>query len=152
MEHNILLRETRSVSELTSICVGAVLSGEVDPITLYINMSRMEQVIKAYKDNADVRDITLAELAKYGKNQRQFGDCTLEECESGTRYDFSMCGDSELMKMYDMKKALEADIKEREKVLKNIPASGLADPNTGELLMPPAKSSKTTIRITFKKS
>lgn len=152
MEHNILLRETRSVAELTNLCVGAVVNGEVDPITLYINLSRMEQVIKAYKDNPEVKAITLTELGKYGKDQRTFGDCTLEECEAGTRYDFSVCNDSELTKMYDMKKSLEADIKDREKMLKGLPASGLADPDTGELLMPPAKSSKTTIRTTFQKS
>lgn len=151
MEHSILLRETRSVAELTDLCVGAVVNGEVDPITLYINLSRMEQAIKAFKDNTEVRDITLAELSKYGKNERRFGDCTLEECESGVRYDFTQCGDGELAKMYDMRKALDADIKEREAMLKRLPVSGMADVESGAIMYPPTKSSKTTLRITFQK-
>lgn len=97
-----------------------------------------------------MRDITLRELAKYGKSH-QFGDCRLEEAESGVKYDYSMCGDSKLRDMYETLEALKVDIKEREMMLRSMPASGLADPETGEVLFPPARSSKTIIKTTFKK-
>ena len=90
------------------------------------------------------------ELAKYGKSH-QFGDCRLEEAESGVKYDYSMCGDSKLRDMYETLEALKVDIKEREMMLRSMPASGLADPETGEVLFPPARSSKTIIKTTFKK-
>ena len=90
------------------------------------------------------------ELAKYGKSH-QFGDCRLEEAESGVKYDYSMCGDSRLNDMYKTLEALKADIKEREEMLKKLPSTGMADPDTGEVLFPPARSSKTTIKTTFKK-
>lgn len=130
--------------------IQAVVDGEIDPITAHINVSRMEAAIKAYKDNAQVRAITLNELGKYGKRQA-FGDCTLEMKEGGVKYDFSQCGDSQLMEMYATRDALLADIKDREAMLKALPLSGVALPDTGEVVYPPAKSSKTIITTTFKK-
>lgn len=58
---------------------------------------------------------------------------------------------SRLNDMYKTLEALKADIKEREEMLKKLPSTGMADPDTGEVLFPPARSSKTTIKTTFKK-
>lgn len=127
----MLLRESTPAAELAARAVSSVMEGEVDPITAHINISRMEAAIKLFKENTDVRDITLRELAKYGKSH-QFGDCRLND-------------------MYKTLEALKADIKEREEMLKKLPSTGMADPDTGEVLFPPARSSKTTIKTTFKK-
>ena len=145
-----LLRATMPAAELAARAISSVVNREVDPITAHINVSRMEAAIKLFKENADVRDITLRELSKYGKSH-QFGDCRLEEAESGVKYDYSMCGDSRLNDMYKTLEALKADIKEREELLKKLPRSGMADPETGEMIYPPARSSKTIIKTTFKK-
>lgn len=146
----LLLRETTPAAELAARAISAVVNGDIDPITAHINICRMESAIKTYRANSDVRDITLRELAKYGK-RHLFGDCILEECEAGVKYDYSACGDSKLIDMYATLDALMADIKDREKTLRSLPVSGLADPETGEMLYPPARSSKTTIKTTFKK-
>lgn len=147
----MLLRETRSVAELANNAISAIADGNVDPITAHINLSRMEAAIQQVKADDRVKDITLRELAKYGKKQT-FGDCTLEECEAGVRYDYSMCNDDELAELEAMKREIEQRIKSRQATLKALPISGLADPNTGTMIYPPAKSSKTTIKTTFKKS
>lgn len=145
-----LLRETASVAVLANTAISAVIEGEIDPITAHINISKMENAIKAFKANDQVRDITLRELSKYGKKQT-FGDCTLEEVEAGVKYDYSACGDSELAELYKMRLLLDENIKQRESFLKNIPIAGIVIPETGELVYPPTKSSKTTIKTTFKK-
>lgn len=145
-----LLRETAGVAVLAQSAINAVVEGEIDPIVAHINISKMEAAIKIYKDNAKVRDITLRELAKYGKKQ-SFGDCTLEEVEAGVKYDYSGCNDSVMEELMRMRQAIDADIKEREAFLKAIPQSGIVNPDTGELLKRPSKSSKTTIKTTFKK-
>lgn len=132
------------------MAVSAVVNGEVDPIKAHINVSRMEAAIKLYKDNTDVRRITLDELAKYGKSAT-FGDCKLEEAETGVRYDYSGCGDSKLEDLYRQLDYVKEMIKEREDMLKHLQPQGAADPDTGEIMYPPVKSSKTTIRTTFKK-
>lgn len=150
METAILVRDTTPIAELVQKAIDAVVNGEVDPITAHINISRMEAAIKAFKDNAQVRAITLNELEKYGKKQK-FGDCTLEMREGGVKYDYSLCGDSQLLEMYATRDTLLADIKERENTLRNLPISGMVNPDTGEVIYPPARSSKTIIATTFAK-
>lgn len=145
-----LLRETASVAVLANTAIQAVIEGEIDPITAHINISKMENAIKAFKANDQVRDITLRELSKYGKKQT-FGDCTLEEVEAGVKYDYSACGDSELAELYKMRLMIDENIKQREAFLKTIPIAGIVIAETGELVYPPAKTSKTTIKTTFKK-
>ena len=63
----MLLRESTPAAELAARAISSVVNGEVDPITAHINISRMEAAIKLFKENTYVRDITLRELAKYGK-------------------------------------------------------------------------------------
>lgn len=150
MEQGILLLNTKSAAEMAEMAVSAVVNGEVDPIKAHINVSRMEAAIKLYKDNPDVRRITLDELSKYGKSAT-FGDCKLEESEAGVRYDYSGCGDSKLEDLYRQLDDVKAKIKEREDMLKHLQPCGAADPDTGEIMFPPVKTSKTTIKTTFKK-
>lgn len=151
MQEITLLRETRTIAELSQNAIEAIKEGFVDPITAHINLCRMEAAIKQVKDNTDVRDIILYELSKYGKGRQTFGDCTLEEAEVGVKYDYSGCQDSTLVELENMKAEIEGRIKERQQMLKTLPLSGMADPETGELLLPPTKSSKTSIKTTFKK-
>lgn len=150
MEQGILLLNTKSAAEMSEMAVSAMVNGEVDPIKAHINVSRMEAAIKLYKDNPDVRRITLDELSKYGKSAT-FGDCKLEESETGVRYDYSSCGDSKLEDLYRQLDDVKAKIKEREDMLKHLQPCGAADPDTGEIMFPPVKTSKTTIKTTFKK-
>lgn len=151
MDNVVLLRETQTIAQLSQQAINAITEGVIDPITAHINLSRMEAAIKQVKDNGQVKEITLRELAKYGKKQ-SFGDCTLEEVEAGVKYDYSGCNDSTLAELEDMKAKIDAQIKERQQMLKCIPVSGMVSPDTGEVVYPPAKSSKTTIKTTFKKS
>lgn len=150
MENSVqLLRETAPVGELADRAIRAVVNGDIDPLTAFINIKRMKAAIEVFEKDKQVQDITLRELAKYGQRQ-QFGDCILEEAEVGVRYDFSACGDSVLADLYAVRDANAADIKAREAILKAMPTSGMADPETGEVIYPPARSSKTTIKTTFK--
>lgn len=151
MSEIVLLRETKSVTEMARNAISAITDGNIDPITAHINISRMEAAIAQVKADERVKDITLRELAKYGK-KHSFGDCTLEECEAGVKYDYSACNDDELVELKAMKQEIEQRIKEREAMLKALPTSGLADPTTGAMIYPPAKSSKTIIKTTFKKN
>ena len=152
MEQALLVRDATPVATMAQNAINAVINGEVDPIIAHINISKMEAAIKAYKDHPQIKALTLAEFEKHGTKRKTFGDCTLEMREGAVKYDFSMCGDSTLVEMYNTRDALLADIKERENTLKNLPLSGMADPATGEVIYPPAKSSKTIIATTFKKS
>lgn len=146
----ILIRETSSPTELAKLAVDAVTRGDVDPLVAYENISRMEKAIELFKKSEEVRDITLRELAKYGHGKTS-SDCTIEEVEAGVKYDYSGCNCQALDDLYKMRDAVMANIKEKEKILRALPASGLTDPATGEIFYPPARSSNTTLKVTFKK-
>lgn len=151
MSNIILQRETASIAEIANQAIMAVREGEIDPLLAHYNVSKMEAAIKAFKENPHVKAITLDELSKYGY-KKSYGDCLIEQIEAGTKYDYSGCNDSELTELEALKADVEARIKARQATLKSLPLRGLADPETGEMIYPPVKSSKTSIKTTFKKS
>ena len=63
-----LFGDTVSIADLAGRAISAVVNGDISPIDAHIQISRMENAIKQFKDDAQVRDITLRELSKYGKS------------------------------------------------------------------------------------
>ena len=127
-----------------------ILSGEIDPLKVWANMSRFKKMIEALQD-AEIKDYALRKLSKYGK-EHQVSDCKLEQFEAGVKYDYTVCGDGTLDELYKMRNAVNMDIKDRESMLRGIPENAtLADADTGEILRHPIRTSKTTIKTTFKK-
>jgi hypothetical protein len=117
----------------------------------YAVLTTFERAIAKIKDNMQGRDICLRELSKYGKQGATIGDLVFTEAEAGVKYDYSNCGSSTYAELIAQRAALDAEIKDWEQTLKGLPASGLADPDTGEMLYPPVKSSKTIIKATIKR-
>jgi len=155
MSDIVLKLNPTSVAEAVKQAKEAIIQGTVDPIIAHINVQKMAKIIDEYGKDKDVRRITLDALELYGQRRVTKGDATLEITETGTRYDYSTTGDAKIEELYALKKALDADIKEREQYLKSLPSSGVQviDPDTGEVatLYPPVKTSTTWIRTTFAK-
>lgn len=78
---------------------------------------------------------------------RTVGGFKLERAEVGVKYDYASCEDTAWEQMDAERKGLAARIKEREKWLKMLPGP-MADPDTGNVVTPPVKSSKTTLKFT----
>lgn len=150
MSDVVLFRVQDTPADIAKSAIEAVVEGWVDPIVAYTNISKMEAAIATFKKDDKVKEITMREIEKYPKNHT-WGDVKLEIVEAGVKYDYSECGDSQLAELYRMRQALDADIKEREAFLKSVPISGVAIPDTGEMVYPPEKTSKTTIKTTIKK-
>jgi hypothetical protein len=113
----------------------------------------MEEIIKAITSNKDFKDAVITEASKYGKRHERF-NATLDIRESGVRYDYSKCGDLELLSLYTQLDALNEQIKKREAFIKTIPIEGLEvlQSETGEIITiyPPSKTSTTTVAVTLK--
>jgi hypothetical protein len=138
------------IQHLATTAINAVVEGEIDPVEAFIEVSKMEAAIELFKKNTRVRDMVIADLERNG-GKHDFGAGKMEVCETGVKYDFSESNDSKLLEMYATMEAIKADIKERESFLKAIPVGGMVDPDTGEVLHKPSKTSKTSVKITFKK-
>lgn len=149
-KQTLIIQDTRSVADIVESAVANIVEGNIDPMQAYAVLTTFERAIAKIKDNKQVRDICLRELSKYGKQGATIGDLVFTEAEAGVKYDYSNCGSSTYAELIAERSALDAEIKRWEQTLKGLPTSGLADPDTGEMLYPPVKSSKTIIKATTK--
>lgn len=152
METNLtIIQDQRPIADIVASAVNNIIEGNIDPVQAYAYLTTFERAIAQIKDNLRVRDITLKEIAKYGKNGAVVGELILTEAEAGVKYDYSQCGCSLYDELTHQRAEIDAEIKQLEKTLKAIPASGLADTLSGEIWFPPTKTSKTVIKATTKK-
>lgn len=149
-----LLHNDASVAATVQSLRNQILDGEVDALAAYINLGRMEKIISEVKKDSAVIDCALNEFAKYGQKTVTMGDCEVTEGQVGVRYDFSECNDAELDDLYRLKTSTDIAIKERENFLRGLKHTiTVANEETGEIcaIHPPVKTSKTTLKLTYKK-
>ena len=126
-----------------------IIEGEADPLKFAVQVKALEELVKQLRADKDIRDCIIEEIAKHGKEADYSGN-KLTVRESGVRYDFSQCGSSKYVEIDDSIKDLSEKKKELETFLKTIPETGIADPETGEMLYRPSKKSTTSPVVTLK--
>jgi len=111
-------------------------------------IAAMEEFVKSVRKDERFIDFLRDELAKHHGRLQTTSGAKIETCEAGVSYDYSHYPEwqvlDEQIKLLTMqKKALE------EKLRKIAPGKMAVDPETGEILEGPLKSSKSTYRITL---
>jgi hypothetical protein len=147
---NVMPSTKTQVKTFIEKYVGEILEGHENPIKVAVQLKAMEEVIKGLRSHQDLRELILSEAEKYGKNFEECG-AKLQIKEAGTKYDYTVCGDSKLNAMYAEMEDLKKRIKDRETFLKSIKDESVADAETGEILLPPLKKSTTIVSVTLKK-
>lgn len=149
------LADPRTVSECAQDAVASITGGEADPIVAYVNLGKAKRVIDEVMKNAEVMRIATDYIeARGASGEMTVGDCSAKLCEAGVSYDYSVCGDPELERLYAEAEGIKERIKARETFLRGIDGHlSVLDENTGEVrfIYPPARTSRTTIKLTFKK-
>lgn len=134
--------------------VGALESGEVDPLKIHLQVKCMEDIIKLLNSNTIYKKSILEAAEKYGQKSFDFMNSKVEIKEVGVKYDYSKCGDSVYEMLEQKATSIGDDLKKREIFLKTVPPKGIpiVDELTGEMITiyPPAKSSTTSVAITLK--
>jgi hypothetical protein len=140
--------------------LAAIEDGKVSPLLIHCQLKAAENLIKQFTDAKEGKEIAdqyktflLEEAAKYGKSfEFHSGSFTVKE--AGHKYDWSKCGDADLLADMAALEALEAKVKDRQEFIKKLPKAGLPvlDEDTGEVvtLYPPAVKSTTTLSVTLK--
>lgn len=110
----------------------------------------MEEFVKTVRRDERYVQFLRDELAKYHGQIFTHSGAKLESCEAGVSYDYSAntewCAlEAERYEIERRKKALE------EKLRLIAPGRTVVDPDTGEVLEGPLKTSKSTYRITLAK-
>lgn len=110
----------------------------------------MEEFIKQIRKDDRFIDFMRDELIKNNGNITTASGAKLELCEAGVTYDYSedvswRSLDEEIKNLTARRKALE------EKLRKLRPGKMMVDEETGEVMIGPLKSSRSTYRITLSK-
>ena len=130
-----------------------VLEGEVDPIETYVKAKALIETLKIVVEDDRIKDLTISEVEKHGK-EATFNRAKLVVKESGVRYDYLACGDSEYQDLQAELKILQDKIKSREKFLKGIQSkTTIVNDESGEIheVYPPVKSGTLGVTVTFNK-
>lgn len=122
--------------------VEEILSGLIDPVQADCNLKALQDVIKAIRENDEVKDYTLTEAAKWGKSFTKNG--VKIEVSSRTTNDYSGCGDELYNDMILQLEALKKQINARAKMLD----AGI-NPETGQMYNPPKTETTTFLKYTF---
>lgn len=146
---NELMKFDKPVSSYVEQVLNSIREGEQNPLDVHLSRAKMEKILKGINDNPEIQEAVMREFEKYGQKNVEYKGALLQQQEAGVKYDFSGCGDPLMDSYIKETESLKEKMKEREKFLKNIPSTGIVDPETGAFIYPPAKSSKTIIKTTL---
>ena len=125
-----------------------ILNGERDAIEILTQLKYAEKTLSELLTDEELDAYFLDEAAKYHKDELlSWNGCKLQVREVGTRYDYSVTNDTTLEDLERQKKQIDAQIKERQKMLQTL--SGEIYNEDGVQLQRPVKSSKTKLTVTI---
>lgn len=116
-----------------------ILNGYMNPLEFYRQAKIVADVIDELKKDPDILDCAQTERLKFGKEKPVVNGAVVDT-GSKTTYDYESTGDP-------VYQELKKKLKDREAFLKAIPAGGIIDPETGQLLMPPVQKISNFITV-----
>lgn len=116
-----------------------IISGNLNPLEFYRVAKLLDEMIDRLKKDSDIFGAAADEVKLWGKEKPVINGSVIDT-GSRTTYDYDSCNDS----VYNR---LKEQIKEREKYLKALPPQGAADPETGEVVLPPTKKVSEFITV-----
>lgn len=146
-----LLPESKEqIRSFSSQILNELESGNISALDVLLNIKGFENVLKDIKDKLD--ELSLNEASKYEKTFN-YRNAELQTKESGTKWDYSNCGDIKLNFILKNEESIANQKKERENFLKSLKESmTIIDDQSGEVyeVFPPSKSSKTIVSVKLK--
>jgi len=134
-------RLPQNKKELNSFFVAAkneILNGYTDLIQLKIQMKIFSDLLKKLNDDKEIKNAICNEVANSDQEKIKY--------QERTKWDFSVCNDSELEELLEYEKKVKAAIIERKDFLKGIDPNNdlnnerpIVNEETGEIINAPAK-------------
>jgi hypothetical protein len=126
-----------------------IKEGNVDVLKVHMQLKCTEQLLDTLNGNPEYKKMLLEQAEKHGKKFETY-NAEFQVKEAGTKWDYSQCGDYTLYGLVAEQAELDKKIKDRQKFLQTLPASGMADPETGAMIYPATKSSTTIVQCSLK--
>jgi hypothetical protein len=143
---NLLPSNNDEVKRFVVKARNEILAGNEDPLKVLIQLKMVEKTIDILLKDKDIDRHFVVEAEKYGKSF-EYLNAHFDIRETGVKYAYETCQDSIWNRLNDQKIELEKQLKERESLLKAIPEEGIVNPETGEMIYKPAKSSLTKVVV-----
>lgn len=125
-----------------------ILSGDINPLTIARQLKSFEDVIKALRDDKDIKDLFLNEAQKHGV--KSFEDGAKFGLQNRKTFNFTECNDSKWNELNETINSAKLALKEREEFLKVL-KEPIADVESGEIIYPPSFTSNEILTITLNK-
>ncbi len=135
-----------AVEDIVKSAVDDILSGRQNPLDIAIKLKAMEDIIKAIRANQDVKDFTLDTAEQAGSKSFDFNGAKITIAEV-SKYDYS--ADKHWSELENTIKIARDRQKIHEKLLQDLDRE-MADPETGEMIIPATKRTEPQLRINLK--
>lgn len=145
-----LLPDNKSqIESFIRVAKNEILSGEVNPLEIDIRLKIMEELIAGLRKDSDIKAAILNELDMYPEKTVAVYGAEITK-RNYTKYDFSLCNDSELELLQAEADLANMKVKQRQEMLKVISPCSVVNPDTGEYLQPARKEVSETYAIKIK--
>lgn len=132
-----------------------LLEGDMNPVEAVVKAKSLHAILDAFLKDEEVKECVINECDKYGKGETpSFGGAVVQVKNTGTKYDYTDCGDPVHERLREEMESLKARMKAREKELMSLSGPRtVVDDETGEVytVKPPVKTASLSYSITFKK-
>lgn len=125
---------------------GEILAGGDDPLKVLKQLKMVEKTLDILLKDVKLRNYFIDEALKFGNSFNHL-NTHFDIKEAGTKYDYQSCKDSVWNYLNEQCEKFSKERKEREAFLQKIPLEGTVNPDTGELIYRPAKSSTTIVAV-----
>jgi hypothetical protein len=125
-------------------------NGTRSAVEMHLQLKCMADIIDRITGDKNFRDYLVIEATNRGKSF-EVHNAKFSLREMGGKWDYSQTQDQVLFDLEAKQETIKAQIAERQKMLKLIPAGGMADPETGNIIFKAAApATTTTVVVTLK--
>ena len=127
-----------------------IINSNENPLKVLKQLKAIEKTVQTLLKDRDIEDYILEEAEKQGQKRFELYGVQFEVKETGTKYEFDTCNDSKWQELTEKEQEIQKDRKKREELLKSMNEEWV-NPETGEIVHPAVKKSKTKVIVTFQK-
>ena len=136
------------VKDLATLIVKSVLNGDENPLEIDIRLRYLAELTESVRKHALMKREVMDEAEKYPEKSFDAYGAKITKTQR-TTYSYVQCNDSTWSELNEKMAELKDQLKRRETFLKGLDGSEVADPATGEIILPPLKESTDSLRVTL---
>lgn len=107
------------IAECAQTIKDEILNGTVDVIAADLFLKKIEELVKAVREDREVKKVVLNELERYTEKTVKIHGCEITKV-SRSNWQYDLCNDIELQELEAVKKDADEQIKARQKMLQSM--------------------------------